>query len=144
MFFRPLLIIWAALSFSFLQASEIDIATQIIDKTLNSLFPNKTSVKTWADTTYHKEVIKHSENMQLANSEKEAEFYLIEKKLPKTIKKNVLIFTTNIDLFYDNDQVIGAFYWQKGRPNLIFLRERLKKYNIKLSSEFENYIEDSL
>jgi len=39
------------------------------------------------------------------------------------------------------ENCIGAFYWKKGRPNIIFLRERLKKLRIDLPSEYDRFIE---
>ena len=37
--------------------------------------------------------------------------------------------------------VVGAFFWQKGRPNIVFLEEALKKHKITLPPELEDYLE---
>jgi len=131
-------------SVSLLQASEYAIAAQIIDKTLFSLFPTHENVTTWANTPKHKEIIKHSTKMQPAVSPEEAQFHLVDSHVPETTSDNSILFSTDIELFYNDARVIGAFYWQKGRPNLIFLQQRLEQYGLKLSSEFNPYIEDSL
>lgn len=39
------------------------------------------------------------------------------------------------------DNCVGAFYWKKGRPNIIFLRERLIRLKINLPSEYNRFIE---
>jgi len=40
-----------------------------------------------------------------------------------------------------NSNVIGSFFWQKGRPNILFYKDRLKKNQIKLDNSFDKYIE---
>ncbi len=62
------------------------------------------------------------------------------KQLPPKCEDKI-IFTNKYRLFQESKQIIGAFFWQKGRPNIIFDRERLKNQNIKLSNSFEKYIE---
>ncbi len=41
-----------------------------------------------------------------------------------------------------NSNVIGAFFWHKGRPNILFYQSRLDKNGIKLDSTFSKYIDD--
>ncbi len=40
-----------------------------------------------------------------------------------------------------NPNVIGAFFWQKGRPNILFYHNRLKEHKVVLDSSFDKYIE---
>lgn len=40
-----------------------------------------------------------------------------------------------------NSRVVGVFFWQKGRPNILFYKNRLDKYSVKLDSSFNKYIE---
>lgn len=126
----------------FLSASEIDIAARIIDKTVTSLFPKNSKVKTWANQKYHIDIILNSRKMSFATYIKDASFYLVGSSIPNYFPKDAIIFTTDINLFYKDKRIIGAFYWQKGRPNLMFLQSRLDKYNLSLSNEFKDYIED--
>jgi len=39
------------------------------------------------------------------------------------------------------DYILGAFFWQKGRPNLLFLQEKLDEHNIVLRDSLEEYVE---
>lgn len=41
----------------------------------------------------------------------------------------------------DSQSVIGAFFWQKGRPNILFYKTRLDQHNITLDKHFEKYID---
>ena len=59
--------------------------------------------------------------------------------IPKECQEKILFGTRYSHL--KNPNVIGAFFWQKGRPNILFYQERLKKKNIKLDSSFDKYIE---
>jgi hypothetical protein len=52
-----------------------------------------------------------------------------------------LVFTNKYRLFMKKPRIIGAFFWQKGRPNIIFAKERLERENITLSTDFQKYIE---
>lgn len=142
MFFRLFLAI--ILISSILYSSETLIAAKIIDKTVSALFPEKKRLKSWGSTAYHRDIISKTTRLVEAMTLEEAEFYLVGEKISKLIDKKGVIFTTDIDLFYNDERVIGAFYWQKGRPNLIFLRERLEAYELPISSELQDYIEDEL
>ena len=148
MYFKKNIVLKVIFLFSifgaFINASELEIAARIIDKTVASLFPNKKSVKTWANSEYHIKLISKSKKMSLAGFTEKASFYLVGSSIDTYIPKNTIIFATDIDLFYNDERVIGAFYWQKGRPNLIFLKERLDKYKLSLSEEFSSYIEETL
>jgi hypothetical protein len=142
MFFKLLLLL--SLVCSMLYSSETVIAAKIIDKTVTELFPGKKTLKSWGSTPYHKDIISKATHLVETKTANEADFCLVGEKIPESIDKDRIIFTTDIDLFYDDKRVIGAFYWQKGRPNLIFLRKRLEAYNLPISSELQDYIEDEL
>jgi hypothetical protein len=51
-----------------------------------------------------------------------------------------IIFGTRYSHLKDK-RVVGAFFWQKGRPNILFYKDRLDKKHIKLDSSFDKYIE---
>ena len=61
------------------------------------------------------------------------------KDLPKGCKGKILFGTRYSHL--KNSNVIGSFFWQKGRPNILFYADRLKKNKIKLDASFDKYIE---
>jgi len=51
------------------------------------------------------------------------------------------IFSTSYKMYKSSKDVIGAFFWQKGRPNIIIKLSMLKKLDIELSQEFQKYVE---
>jgi hypothetical protein len=127
-----------------LHASETAVAAKIIDKVVASMFHTDKSIQARGYTQQHNDIITHSKTMRLVSKIEDAKFYLVDLKIPDSIPENTILFSTDIEIFYNDERVIGAFYWQKGRPNLIFLRERLERYGVRLSDEFKDYIEDEL
>lgn len=61
------------------------------------------------------------------------------KEIPKECSKKILFGSRYSHL--KNPNVIGSFFWQKGRPNILFYKKRLQKYNLELDSSFDRYIE---
>jgi hypothetical protein len=44
---------------------------------------------------------------------------------------------------YKKDKnAVGAFYWRKGRPQLRLRYEAIKKYNLFLSKDFKDFIDE--
>ncbi len=72
----------------------------------------------------------------------EADFVVLSTmdQLPAECKEKPL-FATRYKIFMKNPETIGAFFWQKGRPNIIFHRESLEKHHISLGASYDRYIE---
>ena len=62
------------------------------------------------------------------------------QNIPKECLTKILFGTRYSHL--KNPNVVGAFFWQKGRPNILFYKERLERNSIKLHSSFDKYIEN--
>ena len=62
------------------------------------------------------------------------------KDLPEACKEKIF-FGTRYKHLRDR-RVIGSFFWQKGRPNILFYKDRLDKKDIKLDKTFDKYIEE--
>jgi len=62
------------------------------------------------------------------------------KDIPKECLEKILFGTRYSHL--KNRDVVGSFFWQKGRPNILFYKQRLKEHKIKLDSSFDRYIEN--
>lgn len=56
--------------------------------------------------------------------------------------KEKLIFVLSYrDYMRYKDKLIGAFFWQKGRPNIILNEKILKARHISLPKRYEKYVE---
>lgn len=62
------------------------------------------------------------------------------KGLCKNRKK--LFFTNNYRRLLKNKKFYGAFFWSKSRPNIVFIKNRLKQQGIILPKNYNNFIED--
>ena len=116
--------IFFLLLYSLLYANEYEI--ELYKKIFNTLF-NK-NVKVYSDKNIALNLVKDC---------KQADVLLIYnlKNLPKCDKP---LFVTNYKNFLNTD-AIGAFYWRKGRPQLIFRLKTIQKYHLHLSKKLRKY-----
>jgi hypothetical protein len=117
------------------------VEEKIYSLIIHTLYPAK--VKVYADTPQKKEILKNISKIELVEAPDLADFLLLEHKLRKPVQG--VIFTTSYHLLqtYKN-QAIGGFFWQKGRPNILFLKQNLQKHHIKLPPSMQEYVEESL
>ncbi len=85
---------------------------------------------------------KYSEFLKIADVCSKADIVLLTGKarMPRACKDKIS-FALGRDLLFKLDSCVGAFYWKKGRPNILFLKERLRERMIKLPPEYGKYIE---
>ncbi|MEA3434487.1 MAG: hypothetical protein U9R13_07860 [Campylobacterota bacterium] len=55
-----------------------------------------------------------------------------------------ILFVTDYRLLKFSFDIVGAFYWKKGRSQLLFIKNRLDPYNITLPDEYEDFLVDTL
>ncbi|QOP45919.1 hypothetical protein [Sulfurimonas paralvinellae] len=122
-----------------LHASDIELESAIFNKVLRAVTAKE-----------HPKVCIYKSNkaletypgaIEIVTQCSEADVVLLStlKNLPVTCKDKVLFGTRYSQL--KNPDVVGAFFWQKGRPNILFYDYRLKKHHIKLDKSFDKYIE---
>ncbi len=116
------------------------IGTQIMEK-ISVALTYKDSVKILVQNKDDLIFIKNSLILKRVDKCEEADIILVKNAYELSCKNNPLIFATSYLGFKNTPSVLGAFYYQKGRPNLILKEEKLKLRNIKLSKEFDRYIE---
>ncbi len=86
-------------------------------------------------------ISKSSETLNIVSECSEADMVILSttKNIPSECAQKILFGTRYSHL--KNKNIIGAFFWQKGRPNILFYQKRLDKKNITLDSSFNHYIE---
>ena len=103
----------------------------------------------------YRNIFKSSKKIILTNRLEESDIILVteEETLKNIIEKMStndgtrhmpMIFATKYQLLKFSENVLGAFYWRKGRSQLLFIKKRLDLYNIKLPKEYENFMIDTL
>ena len=112
-------------------------------------------IMVYVEDPEYKDVFGYAKNMLLANTVKSADVILVTdaRMLERVLKqkesvshtdKKMILFATNYRLLKASKEVVGAFYWKKGRTQLLFVKDRLKVHGIVLSDEYKRFIVDEL
>ncbi len=110
----------------------------------------KEVIKVYTRDKEYRDAFDSSKLIQLVDTPAKADVILIccDKEMKKLIdvskSQDVNLFATSYKLLKQYPQIIGAFYWKKGRSQLLFVKERLKKRNIKLPQEYQKFVVESL
>jgi hypothetical protein len=121
-------------------ASDIKLASVIFDKIITGI-SKKENVKIYVHKQI-KSITNYKEKFNIVDDCSKADIVLLSttNDIPSTCKNKILFGTRYSHL--KNKNVVGSFFWQKGRPNILFYKSRLLKNNIKLDSSFDKYIEE--
>ncbi len=126
-----------------LSASDMKYELKIYATLLHNFFPRQQIIKVWSDDVQKEKMLSKLSDIKIVKKIKNANILIVKKD--KKLPREKLIFAINYLIFkYYEKDAIGGFYWKKGRPNLLFLRQNLDKHNIKLPSEFNEFMENRL
>jgi len=120
-----------------------------------SALSTKNTIFVYTTDKEYIEVFSHSKRIFLTNELEEADIALItDKRSLKSIvyrlnvdrkeSKKPILFVTDYRFLKMSDDIVGAFYWRKGRSQLLFIKKRLKEHNIRLPEAYQNYTIDEL
>ncbi len=119
------------------------IKAQII-KDITQVLSKKDRVKICNKDPNFQDIFDENENFTQTTC-KNADFIITadSKNYKNLIKKDkIFIISTSYRDYENNKQTdIAAFFWQKGRPNLILNAKLLKKIGIKVPKTYKNYVE---
>ena len=59
-----------------------------------------------------------------------------------TSNTNKLFITNDYKKLLKDNKYAGAFFWNKSRPNITVIKNRLENQNINLSTNYEKFVED--
>jgi len=124
---------------------EIELEAKIISNITQNLKIGQEKVSLYIPEISETEKNIYSGFFTIVNSCTEADFIFIknEKTSNQLCNGNKKIFfTNNYDLLLKNEQFIGAFFWSKSRPNIVFVKNRLTKRNIILPEIYDKFIEE--
>jgi len=124
-------------------ASQYHTEVKIYSMVLTKLFANHTVIKLWTDNPKAYGLFHHlSIPVILMNKPEKADLLVLYRT--ENIRVDRPIFAASYRIlrhYHRSDRSIGGFYWQKGRPNLIFYERALKRYRLILPKIFERYKE---
>lgn len=112
-------------------------------------------IHVYTDDKEYKKVFAFSKRMVLSNVPEKSDIILItnrstlfkitrERKWDIEKDKVPILFVTDYRFLKSSFDIVGAFYWRKGRSQLLFIKNRLNAYNITLPKEYEDFTVDEL
>jgi hypothetical protein len=121
---------------------EIELEAKIISSIALASMEGK--VKLYIPSMSSSEQKVYSKYFNLVFDCKEANF-VFDKHMGERyncLNKPILLLTNNYRKLIENPNYYGAFFWNKSRPNIVFIKERLKQKGIILPQSFNRFIED--
>jgi len=115
---------------------------------------SKSVIKVYTNDKEYKDVFVTSQRISLTDKPEESDIILVtdESTLYSVLQSNRVknninkkpIFVTNYRFLKRSTNILGAFYWRKGRSQLLFIKNRLDDYNITVPKEYEDFLVDEL
>lgn len=123
---------------------ETELEATIIQKVAAASLPNK-EIRLFIPDISELEQKVYQEFFTLTTSCKDANFVFVKKSVDisgycRDTKK--LFLTNNYRKLLNDERYYGAFFWQKSRPNITFIAQRLQKQGVELPLEFDKFVED--
>ncbi len=118
---------------------DVKYEIKILEKIAEDI-THKTLIKVYVIGYDKKKIKNFSNHFTLVQDISDADIVIINKYKDIHNLRNKIIITTDFSLLKEIPESIGALYWKKGRPHIIFIKERLKDYNIKLSDDYKRFI----
>ena len=141
------------LFYGHLYALDRESTLKMYHKLLFSLSP-KAIVSVYVDDDEYRKIFSFSKRIQLINEPKNADIALITNEMTFRkvlgerrnirIGKKPILFATDYRFLKRSDDIIGAFYWRKGRSQLLFIKDRLDRHHIVLPREYKDFLVDEL
>ena len=70
--------------------------------------------------------------------------HMLKRNRAKQNAKKPILFVTDYRFLKESEDIVGAFYWRKGRSQLLFVKKRLEQQDIRLPRAYQNFIVDEL
>lgn len=129
---------------SFASEDRVDIKAQILEKIFSNITIDQT-ITVWSDNKELLEEFKKNSYLIVTDDCAVATLIVVEEK--KSIEddencRDKPIFVLNYELLKNIPESFGAFFWKKGRPNIVIVEPRTELQNIRVSSELDAYKEE--
>jgi hypothetical protein len=136
---RVLLLLLAFVVPSFSQPNSDYIEVRLIERILVDM-TDKQFVNVCVINYDANKILRYSMYLRITRCEN-ADFMIIGKGA-EDVDYNRPAIVFGEDLIKRIKNAVGALYWRKGRPQLIFIKSRLDRFRIQLPSEYRRYLVD--
>jgi len=140
------LIIALLLVFPLFASDNKDVTrAQIIEKIISNISINEV-ITVWSDNKELVAEFRKSSNIITTDDCDKANIVVVEdaKNIEDEDCKNKPIFVLSYSLLKDLPESFGAFFWKKGRPNIVIIKPRTISQGITVHKELEAYIEEKI
>lgn len=115
-----------------------NIDSKLFEKIFEGIFPNKNNILIYniGNTKYESNKIEYTKEIYNSDLIFVSEYYRLE------IYSNKPIFVSDLKQLNLYENSIGALYWDNDEAKIIFLKNRLKKFDLKIADYLRKYIVD--
>lgn len=113
-------------------------------KTLSELIFNDKTPTIYIQSPEYNSIKNIDKNIIITSDCQKADFLIIssyKNVSKKCFEKNPIVFVTKYSSFKNNTDSLGTIFWQKGRLNIIFRKEKLHDLHVSLPKQYDKYIE---
>ena len=119
-----------------------------------SALSSKKTIHLYTTDQEYRKVFSTSKRIFLVKEPEESDIILITNKSTlitilkrdnvKISPKKPILFVTDYRFLKDSKKIVGAFYWRKGRSQLLFIKKRLEEHGIVLPYAYQDFMIDEL
>ncbi len=119
---------------------------RIMSKILRALTPHRQRVRVYYYGGSTPAGLRNNDAILLTSQLADADVVVLGSTPPRTLLRKIRqpILVLEYGMLRHVSRAVGAYFWQKGRPNIIMIRSRLSRAGIRLPAEFDRYIENTL
>lgn len=136
------LLLLATLTILQAQENDIKLHAKMMDKLATDII-NKEQTSIY-DPTFGRSYVTYLSRSNTVNACSDSDIAIVSSPTQVQGCKNQIVLVTKYNLLNMIPDAVGAFYWQKGRPNLVFIRSRLIEKRVKLASEYTKLIDEQV
>lgn len=133
---KKLLLLLLLFSYSF--SDELSIEKSIYESIFTSLSKSE-NISVYSDSSIESLALE-TDKFSIVDNCKDATIVVMTKSELALECQDKIVFATRYR-HLKQAYVVGAFFWQKGRPNIVFLQERIDEKGIVLSPSLEQFVE---
>ncbi len=136
--------LWILLLSAQVFSFDVVTASLIYEKILHAI-SSKNSINIYTHSPKYQKVIQSASSLELVANIQDADILLLTDitRIPKNINRKIAFSDSRI-ILSEVPSVVGSFYWEHGRPKIIFLKKRLDEYKITLDPTFHKYLLETL
>lgn len=113
----------------------------------------KAPIHLYVNDKEYRSVFRHSPDIELVDVFEKSDIVLVtteealelaRRKKGQNPEGKPIVFATDYHFLKSCEKAVGAFYWRKGRSQLLFLKKRLERHHITVPKRYDQFVIDEL